>query len=270
MNTVVNNDPNNEEYKLDDLELLASEPDDQLQSKDTTAEEFSENENNSLTEPQFWESPIFQRGALVLVGLIVFFLCYRMVHSFWSAKTSTNQIKPVAAGQNTFKPAFPQPVSSAPVVTEGATSKKLQALQQQQGEMNASLQTLNSQVNTMGTEVSDVSSKITALSASVAALSEKLDSQTKEIERLMMLNAKRQIAKHHVVSRHGSANPSDSYSIQALIPGRAWLISSSGSSMTVREGSIIPGYGAVKLIDVERGRVLTSSGRVIKFGQVDS
>ncbi|MBA3536672.1 MAG: type IV secretion protein IcmG, partial [Tatlockia sp.] len=60
------------------------------------------------------------------------------------------------------------------------------------------------------------------------------------------------------------------YFIQAIIPGRAWLIATNGSTITVREGTRIAGWGVVKLIDPIQGRVLTSSGRIIRFSQRDS
>ena len=60
------------------------------------------------------------------------------------------------------------------------------------------------------------------------------------------------------------------YYIQAVIPGRAWLVSSQGLTITVREGTSVPGYGIVKLIDPNQGRILTSSGRTITFSQQDS
>ncbi|HAF87135.1 MAG TPA: type IV secretion protein IcmG, partial [Legionellales bacterium] len=62
----------------------------------------------------------------------------------------------------------------------------------------------------------------------------------------------------------------ESYYIKAVIPGRAWLIAANGSTLTVSEGTNIKGYGMVKLIDSTQGRILTSSGRVIRFSQQDS
>ncbi len=266
---MVDNDPNNKEYKLDDLDLLASEPEEQFQSEDEVTDFPSEPSKGGFGDSKPWENPMVRKGAIGLGGFVLVFLCYKMIHAVWGDKTSTNQIKPVAIQQNTPKP---QPIQSAAnLVTDDLTSKKLSSLEQAQGNMSDTLQTVNNQVTSMNSEISDVSSKITTLSANLAALNEKLDAQTQEIARLTALNAKRHVVKHeHRLSSHNPSNAPDVYSIQALIPGRAWLISSNGSSMTVREGSALPGYGVVKLIDVERGRVLMSSGRVIKFGQVDS
>ena len=58
--------------------------------------------------------------------------------------------------------------------------------------------------------------------------------------------------------------------MQAVIPGRAWLIANNGSTITVREGTPIPGYGIAKIIDPIKGRVMTSSGKEIRFSQDDS
>lgn len=56
------------------------------------------------------------------------------------------------------------------------------------------------------------------------------------------------------------------YRIKALVPGRAWLTSSTGMPTTVRQGDILPGYGRIMLIDPHQGVVATSSGRVIQYG----
>lgn len=266
---MVDNDPNNEEYKLDDLDLLASEPEEQLQSEDEIADFPSEQPKGVFGDAKPWENPMVRKGLIGFGGFILIFLCYKMIDAVWGNKTTTNQIKPVAMQQNTAKPQSVQ--STVALVSDDAASKKLSSLEQAQSNISETLQTVNNQVTSMSTEISDVSSKITTLSANLAALNEKLDAQTQEIERLTALNAKRHAVKHmHRLSSQNPANAQDVYSIQALIPGRAWLISSNGSSMTIREGSSVPGYGVVKLIDVERGRVLMSSGRIIKFGQIDS
>jgi len=67
-----------------------------------------------------------------------------------------------------------------------------------------------------------------------------------------------------------AATPPAQYFLQAIIPGRAWLISTNGDTVTVREGTRISSYGVVRFIDAKRGRVLTSSGQVIRFSQEDS
>ena len=50
------------------------------------------------------------------------------------------------------------------------------------------------------------------------------------------------------------------YTVHAIIPGRAWLKSSSGQIMTVTEGDKIGDYGTIAVIDAANGLVRTSSG----------
>ena len=56
-----------------------------------------------------------------------------------------------------------------------------------------------------------------------------------------------------------------SYHLFSIIPGRAWLKSSTGHTITVAQGSKISGYGSVMSIEADRGFVLTSTGYVFRF-----
>lgn len=48
--------------------------------------------------------------------------------------------------------------------------------------------------------------------------------------------------------------------VHAIIPGRAWLKSTSGKIITVTEGQSLGNYGSIAVIDTENGTVVTSSG----------
>lgn len=60
------------------------------------------------------------------------------------------------------------------------------------------------------------------------------------------------------------------YYIQAIIPGRAWLKGSDGSTLTVRAGSEIPDYGTVSIIDVNQAIITVNTGEVIGYDPNDS
>lgn len=57
-----------------------------------------------------------------------------------------------------------------------------------------------------------------------------------------------------------SAEPRMTYSVQAIIPGRAWLKSESGDTVTVAEGDYLKKYGRVTKIDPYDGVVAIDTG----------
>lgn len=59
--------------------------------------------------------------------------------------------------------------------------------------------------------------------------------------------------------------PARSYTIQAIIPGRAWLKANNGQIITVSLGDSIPGFGRVALIDPQNGIVQTDAGLRINY-----
>ncbi len=56
------------------------------------------------------------------------------------------------------------------------------------------------------------------------------------------------------------AEPKMIYTVQAIIPGRAWLKSDAGDTVTVAEGDVLKGYGRVTKIDPYDGVVVIDTG----------
>jgi hypothetical protein len=60
-----------------------------------------------------------------------------------------------------------------------------------------------------------------------------------------------------------TAEPKTIYTVQAIIPGRAWLKSDNGDTVTVAEGDILKDYGRITKIDPYDGIVNIDTGRRI-------
>ena len=60
------------------------------------------------------------------------------------------------------------------------------------------------------------------------------------------------------------------YTLQSIVPGRAWVKSSEGEYMTLSTGKQLPQYGVVESINADQGIVTTSSGKTIVYGANDS
>ena len=120
-------------------------------------------------------------------------------------------------------------------------------------------------MTSLNTNLANISDKLSQLSSAVDGLNASLATQEKRIQ-LIEQKLKPQIVKKTYKS-HGAMI---TYAIQAIIPGRAWLIASNGLTLTIREGQTIQGLGTIRLIDANGGRVILTNGRVIKFAQDDS
>ncbi|STX50635.1 protein IcmG (DotF) [Legionella busanensis] len=155
---------------------------------------------------------------------------------------------------------------STPSPDVSQLDQKISAIDINQQGMRADINTLNNQLSGISSNISNLNVKIENLAQTINTLSATIEKQVSQITALSVVKKAPKVRK--VVRR--VIVPRRVYYIQAVIPGRAWLIASNGSTLTVREGTNIPGYGVVKLIDPNQGRVLTSSGQVIRFSQQDS
>ncbi len=217
---------------------------------------------------------------MALLGLGVFILIlivYRCSANPLAVKT-TEKISPIP----TARPKVTQMV--APVVqpkvetvtrvedtskialNQAVVQGKLNDLEKNQASLQTQVSDLSAQMASMNTNVTNMMSNFKILNDQLAQLAVTLQNQAKAAPVLTP-------RKTHPQARwdgHASTQRSVQYSLQAVIPGRAWLISSAGDTLTVREGTRIARYGVVRYIDAKRGRVLTSSGQMIQFSQNDS
>ncbi|MGV3739821.1 MAG: hypothetical protein ACO1N3_00815 [Gammaproteobacteria bacterium] len=212
-------------------------------------------------------------AVLVILILAVFYSCssnplaqktkekitYAPVIHLPSNKTHeiiVSRVPPVSIGKKTVVPT-PSMDVDMPRDRLSRLEKENTELQAQLSAMSAQMLTLNSNVGTTAANLKQISDQLAQLATAVqneekvnAGLIEKLERQEK-----MMLNA----------GKIGSSEQPVQYFLQAIIPGRAWLISSEGETLTVSRGTPLGSYGRVSFIDAASGRVLTSSGNTIIF-----
>jgi intracellular multiplication protein IcmG len=262
---MVDNDHTNDEYQLDDLDLLAAEPEAQLQPE--PVEQVAQEERAPFVMTQMLRNGLIVVGSLIL---LVFF--YKFIGSFKSGNKLAAQEQIIPVAETKSMPFNNIPVQNAALGTteEPHLSNKLSMLGEDQKNMGLNVAAINNQLSSVSSMMTDMSNKVVALNGMLSTLNDKVDSQSKEIERLITLQ---QSTKHKAIrsSRLSRTSiPANVFSLQAVIPGRAWIIAQNGTTMTVREGTVIAGYGVVKLIDSKQGRVVTSSGHIIRFSQSDS
>lgn len=260
---------NNDEYEFADLDIMGSESMDDDELSRSADAQTKNNTGSSDT------NHVKRNALIVIVGIILAIAIYKFVGLFTTSNTATVEssatITPVSTTPEVETPIVPvqTPVSqSSSVDTDNnqQLNQKLADLDANQQTIRADVSNATSQLNGMNSSLTSLNTKLDSMGQMMMTLSAKIEQQNSQIA--MLIAARTPPKPRPVVKR--VVVPTTAYYIQAVIPGRAWLIASNGSTLTVREGTNISGYGIVKLIDPAQGRVLTSSGRVIRFSQQDS
>lgn len=260
----------NDEYKFVELDGLDNHMDDDSKSSQGTS---------SFARPGSSSRKDIKRNAVIALGLIILAMVLYKVggYLFFNKKDTVAVQKPaqpvaqlVSQPVQTTQPVINTVPTIAPqqviTVDNSDLNKKVAAIEVSQQNVRSEVGTVSQQVNSVNNNVQNLNSQIASLNQVLNSLSTQLAKQTEEINVLMARTQPKRIVRQ--VNK--STTPSLHYYIQAVIPGRAWIIASNGSTLTVREGTKIAGYGVVKLIDPLDGRVVTSSGQVIRFSQEDS
>lgn len=266
----MDNDPNNEEYQFADIDAPGTDfMQDDLRG--ATEEDVAARKNSR-------GKMIVRNSLIVIVVFLAMMLSYKFIGSIFLDKDKT-PVQPsaiTALPQPVVDKVEPDVVAQAPVPVEmpvvatpaspvpAEVTRRLSALEIGQESMRSDVSSLTTQTLTLQTTVTDLTRKVDELAQTVNTLAAQIERQSEKITLLMVRKVPPRPV--HRVKRHVVPM----YFIQAVIPGRAWLMATNGVSITVREGTKIEGYGRVRLIDSSQGRVLTSSGRVIEFSKQDS
>jgi intracellular multiplication protein IcmG len=221
-----------------------------------------------------------RRNALFAIGVFFFLIfIYKFIFPhFMDKKPIDKDIKQTASLEQ--QPNIPEPQSQviAPPITSttlpvpestseagSEVNDKIHSIASTQESLSAELSNVSGQVSNINSNITLLTNKISELTVAITTLSDKLEMQAHVIERLTV---KPVIPVKKTTIR--GIKQQIRYNIQAVIPGRAWIVATNGTTLTVREGSYIPGYGQVKLINAGEGRIITSSGQIIRFSQEDS
>lgn len=210
--------------------------------------------------------------SLLLVSLVVYRCSMDPL-----AKKSTEKMTAVTMDQPKTRPTTP--VTSSPLVENTrlvvqetptpAAQNKLDHLEKTQADLQAQISALSTQMTNVNNNLTTMMTNLKGLNEQVVQLAVTVQNEAK-VTAGLGVQLKQQQSKPMMARKINIPIRSVQYYLQAVIPGRAWIVSSEGQTLTVREGTRVANYGVVRYIDAKRGRVLTSSGQIIKFSQEDS
>ena len=183
----------------------------------------------------------------ILFVIILGFATNSLVNHFTSVKITKENAALPKATSPAQQGASMQQVAPVPVATESEVTRLNDVIVlQQQGmdQMQASINALQESVSTLNGTIGDLNQKMT-------------DAMSKA--------AQKPAARPKAVAMMPAEPIRPVYTIRALVPGRAWLQTSNGQSITVINGDQIPGYGSVQDIDLNAGQVVLSDGTIIGY-----
>jgi intracellular multiplication protein IcmG len=258
----------NDEYQYveeGEVEPVSSNSSDTSEPSEQAAKssEYSERFNSLIQKPNVRRNAIIAVAALfVLLGIIKFTSSEQPKQNDGQSQESYQQQQAKLLQER----------SDAAQKSQGQITPELNQLNSNQTALQNTVSGLNNQVSQLSNQLNTISANNQSLVQELAVIQNKLNLTTQALEELIASQkSKKQITPSHVkYSRALKVAPIieyQKYYIQAIIPGRAWLISSNGQTLTVTVGSKVPGYGTVRKILPLEGRVVMSSSRVLKYNQ---
>jgi hypothetical protein len=156
------------------------------------------------------------------------------------------------------------PVQSAvPVNQPGSLASPETPAVSDTGNMSSANEKLIAQLGAgYAQKLNDYATQNKALQDQVQVLNARVASMETQMNQLVRaLTHQNQASENNVPAAEPQAfEPKTSYNVQAIIPGRAWLRSDNGETVTVAEGDIVKDLGRVSKIDPYDGVVEINTG----------
>ncbi|WP_218814855.1 hypothetical protein [Rickettsiella endosymbiont of Dermanyssus gallinae] len=210
----------------------------------------------STTSPSPEASSIFERinRQNIIAGFIFILLIfgtYKLLSGLFhgiSKQPVVAKVKPIAKID---------PSKQGMVVNVDNTTSRLDHLAQGQLDVQSSIQSLDSELSSIQTTLANLTTQLTQVNDEIQSLhagqATLIKSQIKPV--------KKPIAEKEI--------PKPVYYVRAMIPGRVWLTTQEGTTLTLGVSDKLAGYGVLDSINVNQGIVTFSSGAVIGYSPDD-
>lgn len=193
------------------------------------------------------------RVVLIVIGIIFFMYVVFKVLNFITHQSILKDKANVSS--KTILPVKQPIVNTLPTDNNSQTNigqnKENGSLQQQMIDQNRQA-------------VLNLNGRLTNVEQVMTNMDKKFADLAQIMQRILFEMRTKQLAK-----MEKARNKAIGYSVQAVIPGRAWLRGPNVITMTVIVGSTIPGLGKVTFIDPIRGNVVTDRGVKLRFAVDD-
>lgn len=252
-------DVQDEEYQFDDFDKM-----DMPNDSATTTDAHSDTPPEASGFAAMAAKKDYRK--IVVIGLIVVLVLGFAIHSLighlGNVKIPKESSLPQVSSNMQPTAAAPAPVAVnvAPVpaaLPAALTPTPPAASQSDIDQLNTTISTQQQNMDQMQNSINTLQESVTTLNATINDLSQKL---TEAVNKMPEKRVK-PIAKPMAIAQP----PRPTYTIRALVPGRAWLQASDGQTITVVNGDQVPAYGSVQDIDLNAGQVVLTDGTIIGY-----
>ncbi len=231
----------------------------------TEAEEVKSNLYNVPAEDSSGKTPvkINRRKILIAIGIIIVALSfYKLIDIFLDSsskkppETTTTPVPTVTATEPVI------PVESQPSTTPPSDLKnQLSQMQQNDATTTQQMSAVSDQLYSINNSMTNLTNQLSDLNQQLQALASQVQSQQMTINDLKFKPKSKAMVVHKFFPP-----PPPRWYIQAMVPGRAWLVQANGlTTTTVSKGDRLAGYGRVTWISVVNGLVKTSTGAILRY-----
>ncbi len=248
---------NDDELDFHEFEAF-DDPSHQTTSGDEASNMFGQRESSFSHKARAFENLRFDadRGRSVkiivivvvilgVLGFIIYHLAAKGVFSNWGKKNASSQVATITAPQPTVNSMVQQQEAKTAELTTKMSTIDQTLTQQQQ-----TIDQIQTNMNTLQDSVAGLNTTVGTVSQQLTQLNDKLGKAT---------------APKKTIESGPPAPPPITYVIKALVPGRAWLLASDGTMLSVAAGNAVPGHGVVNQIDLNTGQLFMSDGSVFTY-----
>ncbi len=255
--------PRDEEYQFSEegaFEETSSVDDSHLQ------EPASDNVGTSKEKPSLFSNVVDKdkmtaiaqnKRVLIVAGIIAAILIvYYIISPSSSPADDELQAAPVAEAQQNQEA---EAIAPAPIIQQEQIAAVPQVAQQTEP---AAVQS-SAEIDKINNSISDIKyqlNNLARLSQDIGASVVKLSNEVRVVKSQQQRMIAAQTAKKKLMTEKTT------FKVRAIMPGMAWLVSSTGKEIVVKIGDGIRNYGWVKYIQPERGIVTMSSGAMFEYG----
>ena len=208
---------------------------------------------------------------LIVPGAITLaiFLLYGIFNFYNNRDTRAVEQQKIQAQEVAAKQ---QEVISAPAIKEVVVQPAPSFLNNDQiTQVQAAVQ---QKISAAEQEISSNRDQISSLKDAISKAQQDISSVGQNINQLtgvtqQLLVEIQQLKAPKIKPKKKVVKPLPIYHVRAIVPGRVWLESADGKSVTLRVGDSLEGYGTVDVISPRQGMVLMSNGSYIQYGVND-